>query len=817
MSFVAVTFLFPAVVGVLALGAGLVVERLSGARLPTPALPALGFGLLLIVSQFTVLSPAIAPLTPWFLILVAIVGFVVGRAALRDRWRSPAGSRWPLLVVPVASYCTVAAPLVLAGTVTFPGYLLDTTAGFHLAAGEYMLHHGASLPHPYPAYGEMLNAYYGRGYPSGGQVLLAATGWLTGQDLLWLYFPFQAASLGFTALLLTFMAESAGLPRRAAVVAGWIAAVPALVTAYAQMGSIKEITALPELMAMGAMIVLAPRLRQVGLRGVIPFGVAAAGAIAAIGPSAAGWIVVLAACALGAVVLSLPATRSFARSRRRGSAVALARDGLTHVSAAGAAAVIVVLLLAIPTLTRLGASLSTATSLSGSDVALANDPGNLLRPLRFVQAFGVWLGGSHRVDPRYVTQTYLLIGVVFVCFGLGAMWLVRRRSWSVLTWLAASLLVWLLLYERGTEWTDAKVMMLTSPVIVLIAMIGAFGELRRHRVQGVVLAAVLAGGVLVSDGLLYHYASMAPTARFQELTYVGEKFAGDGPTLLPDFDEYTFFVLRKLDVDSPGFGGVMRRPFLLYSGPPLYGHSYDIDEIKAPFVQEFSQIVMRRSPLWSRPPGNFRLVWAGRYYEVWRRTGPAPRAHVPAGSARPTGPVSCRQVRSLSRQALADHAELRYAIRPPLISVNLAKSVDSPDVGLGSDGEGHAELGFAGPGKAVAPAQVAHAGRYQLWMGGDVDRPLSVRVDGRLVGAPSQQRGGDGNMIDVASVTLPPGKHLITFTRPGASLKPGDDGGTSVDGVYLQAGSVEDEQVRTTAPGQWKSLCGRHLDWLEVT
>ena len=820
MNFIAVAFLYPLLLAILSTGAGVLVERLGGLRFPAPVVPAVGFGALLVASQFAVLIPAIAPLTPWLLVVVALCGFALGWGSLRGRWLDRTGDWWLVPLAAVAAYVTVALPLIAAGRLTFPGYLLDTTAGFHLAAGEWMLHHGAPLPAPYPAYGAMLNVYYGHGYPSGGQVLLAATGWLSGQDLLWLYFPFQVFGLALSALVLAYLGQRAGLPRWAAAFAGWIASVPALVAAYAMMGSIKELTALPLLLLLGVLVVLARDHAQRGLRAAIPFAIAGGGAIGAIGPAAVVWI---GAFGVAALLCASPvlagAFRRVPQPRARGRA---ARRGVPALVAgwwsAGAALVAFLVVFSIPTLTRLGSSLSTAESLSGSNVAAANDPGNLLRPLRWVQGFGVWLGESHRVDPKYLNETYALIGVAVLCFALGVLLLVRRRRWSVLTVLAASLIVWVVLTKRGTEWTDAKVLMLTSPVVVLIALIGAFGDTRARRLQGLVLAGVLGAGVLASDALLYHGTNLAPTARFAELLSIGSRFSGQGPALVPDFDEYTFYALRKLNVDSPGFAGSMHGPFALFGGGPLYGHSYDVDDVEAPFIERFRLIVMRRSPRWSRPPGNFQLVWSGRYYSVWRRTGPAPRLHVPLGTGMQPGAVaSCRAVRPIADQAMRAGAVLKYAARPPDVVGSLATADRTPDVIPVTDLSGAPSVAFAGPGRVTTKVNVPATATYGLWLEGNVDRPLTVLVDGRDVGAPAAQSGGDGNMIWVASVHVTAGHHVIELRRPGGGLAPGNDAATMIDGVYLQRVAAEDETVATIRPQKWRVLCGQPLDWIEVT
>jgi hypothetical protein len=809
MSFIDAAFLYPLLLAVLSLGAGLVVETLAGFRLPAALVPVSGFAALLVVSQFPVLSSATATWTPWVLVALAIVGFILGRSSIRTRWSNRGRWWWVAPGAAAATYLTVALPLIAAGRLTFPGYLLDTTAGFHLAVGDWILHHGVSLPPAHHAYGSALHDYFGNGYPAGGQTLLAVTGVLSGQSTLWLYFPFQVFALSVSSLVLTDLAQRAGLPRLAAGFTGWIAAVPALVTAYAQMGSIKEIIALPTLLLMGAVVVNAREHAAAGLRGAVPFTVAGAGALAAIGPAAVAWIGVF---GLAALLVASPVVLG-GRGRVHGL------DSPAPVRLLAAAGVLVALLVifSIPAITRLGSTLRTATGLSGSNRGLASDPGNLLRPLRWVQAFGVWLGGSHRIDPTYVNETYALIGVTILAFLLGVVWLFRHRRWSLLAFLAGSLIVWLALTKRGTEWTDAKVLMLTSPVVVVIALIGALGDLRRNQLQGAVLAVLIAGGVLASDAFLYHGTNLAPTTRYIELLSVGHRFAGQGPTLIPDFDEYDFYALRWENIDGPGFAGDMRGSFGLFGGRPHYGNSYDLDDIEAPDVQRFRLIVIRRSPRWSRPPANYRLVWSGSYYDVWRRIGPAPLLHIPAGGGlQPIGRVPCRLVHQIAMQAIKDGQTLRYGSKDPSVVADLSTVTASPSVIATVDPEGLSALTFTAPGLISTKLFVRQTGTYGVWLGGDLDRPLRVSVDGRQVDAPGAQSGGDGNMIRAGSAELTAGQHTIELFRGGGGLAPGNKSGNLIDGIFLQRSGSERETVVTVPAHDWRSLCGQQLDWLEV-
>jgi hypothetical protein len=94
---------------------------------------------------------------------------------------------------------------------------------------------------------------------------------------------------------------------------------------------------------------------------------------------------------------------------------------------------------------------------------------------------------------------------------------------------------------------------------------------------------------------------------------------------------------------------------------------------------------------------------------------------------------------------------------------------------------------------------------------------VHVLIDDNPVGAAAGQSGGDGNMIDVGQVRVEAGPHVISLVRGGGGAGPGNDSGTQIDGIYLESVGVERETVATVRPQAWHSLCGRPLDWLEIT
>jgi hypothetical protein len=274
--------------------------------------------------------------------------------------------------------------------------------------------------------------------------------------------------------------------------------------------------------------------------------------------------------------------------------------------------------------------------------------------------------------------------------------------------------------------------------------------------------------------------------------------------------------MRGSEPEGPGF--TYSSPFpLVGGGTPLYGHSYDLDQLTQPAVQRHALIVMRNSPTWSRPPGNYALAWSGLSYQVWRRVGPAPKLHLGLGGGlQPVAPAPCAQVRRMARAATRPGSGLLVAERPPNLVVDLNQSARSPNAGLIADLDGLPAIPIGGPARVEVAFPVRTPGRYQLWLGGEVDRRLHVLLDGRQVGAPTEQFGGDASRYPVATVELGAGRHKLLFLRGGGTLRPGDNASTLIDGVVFEPLGATHERVLPVPPRAWHSLCGKPLDWLEV-
>ena len=756
----------------------------------------MGAAALVVVAELFAFQELTAPATPVALVVLGVVGLVVARRRLRTLRPD-----WWAVGATLGVYLMACAPVLLSGHVTLSGYLLDTTVAFHLSGADYLIDHARNFDSLMPsAYRGMLENYYGTGYPSGGHTLLGGAGRLLGVDLIWLYQPFLSLLLAFCAPVLFYLARSVGAVRPIAAGGAFLASAPALVYAYAQMGAIKELTVLPFVLLLGAMLVLLPRMLELGPRAAVAPALVGAAGMGAVGVAFVPWI---AATAVAGIVL-LAVGRDRHRLRPR------------PMAAWSAAFVVALALLAIPTVGPLSQSVTLAKSISTSNPKAVADPGNLLRPLLPSQMAGIWLGGSHRVDPPARTnETYFLIGLAAAAAALGLIYLFRRRQWALGAFVLALGAVWLGLTQKGTTWTDAKLLVITSPIVVLLAAIG-LESLRRdgRRVEAVGLAALLVLGVVASNAFTYHDTNLAPTDRYRELVLVGERYAGPGPTLTPEFDEFAFYALPEMAADAPGNAQRTGRLARLRGGSlSAYGQSYDLDQLPIGAIEQYPTIVMRRRPDTSRPPASFELAFRGRYYEVWQRQEDVKvLAHQPAGGGlQPAGRPSCLAVRRMARRARSDGANLEYAPRPRLAAIDPARAERSPGWAAIPDG-----IALAGQGGLEAPFTVQAGGRYRVWLKGDFSRATEVFIDGRSVGDVAYESGNAGNFGSPLGVTLEPGPHELTLRRGGGSLRPGDNAPSRLLGILFEPEFAAQAAVRSIEPRRWRELCGRPVDWVAV-
>jgi hypothetical protein len=796
--FVATTLLYPCALAALCAGAGLLVDRLSGGFLPASLLLTVGAAGLIALSQLSTYVSPLAPATPYLLAVAALAGFALEWRRVRvlaHRAREHAR----LAVVSVAAYLLALAPVLLAGRPTFSSYMALADSAVHLLGADYLIRHGQDYAHLdlRNSYGQFLNDYYNSSYPSGADTLFGGSAFLVRVPLIWAYQPFNAFMLALSTGPAWLLARRMRLDGSLAALAALTAALPALVYAYELLGSVKEVTALSMLLTLGCLVILHRSwLRGPPLR-AIPFALVLAAGVSALGVAFGAWA--LAAVVVLAAVLGLELHAG--RARARGSLLLIGGGALT------------LLICAWPTWANVSGSLRVA-----QDIASTSNSGNLHAPLHTEQVLGIWLRGSYKLAPNgaALAATHILIAIAIAAALLGALHVLRLRAYPLAGWLALTLLASLAVSESVSTWAEAKTLVLTSPVVVLLAWggVAALREAPRSamaRPAAVALAIVLAGGVLASDALQYHSSDLAPTARYQEMAHVNSRFAGKGPTLFTDFDEYSLYELRDLDVGGPDF---VYPPAALAATARGYGDPVEIDRVPPSALLAYPLIVSRRDPAASRPPSAYRLLWQGSYYEVWGRKPNAPAAsiHVALAGSRA---MQCARIAAVARQASRAEEQLIAAEAPELIRLAPAHAQHPPRWG-----HERAGLVMSTPGTLSLAFTVPSSGVWNVWVQGQIMPTVDLSVDGRRLSSIAGQLSGNSLVPDTVppvAVRLAAGEHRVSVTRPGFSLSPGDGGAAVLDAILLTpARSDPQGPLRAAVPSSWRTLCGRSYQWVEL-
>jgi hypothetical protein len=813
--FVRTALAYPAVLALLCVGAGLLVDRVSGSFLPAALLPAVGLASLIAVSQLCTYSSTLAPETSYALLAAGAGGFALGRARVaalarraRDCWWMPA--------LPLCAYSLALAPVLLAGRPSFSSYLTLADSAVHMLGADYLVRHGQEFAHLdlRNSSGLTISAYYDASYPSGADTLLGGSARLLGLPVIWTFQPFNALVLALASGPAWLLARRSGLRAAVAALAALAATLGALVYGYELIGSVKEITALAMILTLGALTVVHRRWLSGRPTRALPFALVVAGGISALGVGFGAWAGITVALLSAIALWELRARR--VRAKR-----------LALLAAAGALATFVA---ALPTFLDLGGSLRTAKT-----IASTTNPGNLHTGLRWDQVLGLWLHGSYKQPPGGVAGavTAVLVALAIASCVLGIAGMLRARAYALLAWLLAAVALLAVVSLYATTWVDAKGLMITSPLVVLIAWSGlpvlrggrrasARGAAQRGRtpdgdarralraVAAGALALALAGGVLASDAAQYHAANLAPSARYEELASLDRAYAHRGPVLFADFDEYALDVLHDLDVGGPDFAYPPPALATVSSG---HGQRVALDLAPPAALTSYPLIVTRRDPSASTPPAAYRLVRTGTYYLVWERVRGAPSAseHLAREIA---GAGFCARLRALARRAAVDGERLVAAEPPQIVSVRV-RDLAHP-AGWGRTRYG---LVISRAGSLAISVSVPFAGVWDVYLAGEFSPAVDLLIDGRKIARIEGQLGGDSLIPDLsapAPVALAAGRHVLVVTRRRRALAPGDGGMALLDRLYLAPAhasvrTLVSLSVRAAAAG----ACPRSVAWVE--
>jgi hypothetical protein len=764
-------FLFPLLLLALSAGCGLLVKRASGTDIPALLVAPVGFTVVVLVGEMTSVAASLADLAAPLAVGLAIAGFLL---AWDDRpRRSEGGEHRPssldgfALAAALGTFAVYAAPVVFSGEPTFTGYVkLDDTATW-LALTDRVAEAGRDLSGLAPStYEATLDFNLGSGYPIGAFTPLAIGSTLLGRDPAWIFQPYLATmALLFALCLYQLTGELVRRPPLRAAIA-FLAGQPALLFGYYLWGGVKEIASVLLLALLAALVPAVVSADRFTWRAGIPPALAAAAVIAVL--TAAGsalWLLPI--LVVGAVALAT----------RAGTRVMLGR----LAAVAGLA-----LLVSLPWLLDAG--------LLPEEPGALSDPaelGNLIGPLSGWQAFGIWPSGDFRLHPSDSFATVGLIAVAILGGLVGMRQIWSRRALGPAAFVAGLAVGALALIAVGSPWVDGKALATCSPALLFVACLGGAALWERGmRVEGGAVLALIALGVLWSNALGYREAFLAPFDRLSELERIGERIEGEGPTLMTEYEPYgARHFLRHADPESAS--ELRRRLVPLRAGGSLEtGDTADVDEFSLEGLLPYRTLVVRRSPLASRPPLPFQLTEAGDDYEVWQADATAEPLHhlsLQEGLS-PLGAASCAEIRQLASAPQTAH--LAAAVRPAATVIE----VGQPTFDL------------------------AEPGTYGVWLGGSSRGNVEIVVDGKTVAAGGPEIDHAEQYRQLGSVELAAGRHKIALTYEDASpLGPGTGGEEFTIGpIVLATATAADARVKVVDPGEAESLCGRPLDWVEA-
>lgn len=752
------------------------------------ALP--GFALLVVLGSVWITWVGRPALTAAVIILLAVAA--VATAHLRGlRFSRPDVHAVGAGLLAFAVY---AAPVIMSGTPTWAGWVKLDDGGSFLAFTDAMFTTGRNGidATPTSTYERLIDIAF-PGYPVGSFVPLGVAHGVTGIDSAWLLQPYLAVLAALLAVgLHQSMAPLSMSPWLRATSAG-VAASAATLYGYALWGGIKELV-VPLIILTAALAV-----RELACDRSVQYG---AGLILAVAIAAVLF-------ASGIRGLGYPL-------------VVLAAGALVVAHERRVLAPRVVAMLAVVGVCLVGLG---ATVLAGRIARFAHpiaDIGNLFAPLQQRQMFGVWLGADFRVAPQFPLLTNVLLVVVACCAALGIVECLVRRAWAPLVFAGVVVSTAFLSTSTAGAWLTGKAIAMASPAVAALALIGATSlrtggltvrNTRAGAMAAAVTIAVVAGGIAVSDALQYHGVWLAPRGPVHELEVIGEEFAGQGPALMVEYSVYgARHFLREVKAESISDLRVNLIP--LRSGAEVQkGGWADIDAVSLSDVQRYPLLVVRTGPATSRPPSSYTRVWAGEYYDVWRRD-PA-RGTVVAGVSlgstfEPTGAASCRDVLALAAKAPAG-GMLVAAAREPVIVVPLGASGQSATWVGGTATSGADRM-------MTTRFELQASRRYRAWIAGSYPGVVRVTVDGKAIyEGHSMINFNDDQTYPVGPARLAAGSHTLRVKYSQPWWLPGSGAGPFALGpLLLSTGTGADARLIGVPPRAARSLCGRRFDWIQL-
>ncbi len=737
---------------------GQLICTLFGARRWTPAAPAVGLSVAMLIAAA---SPHLPGRTTWpfvITVLLTLAGLV--KAALEPEHRPPVGA-W---LAGGLTLLVALVPFYAQGRFGVLGVSFNNDMAAHLLyAGAYR---DAALETATP----LLNYY-----PFGPHAFVAELGHGLGLGLDGVFTGLTIAMPVLSAITIFGLLGRVRWP--AAALAAAAAAMSYLSAAYMGEGAFKELMFPLLLLGAVGLLVSLRRGDVTGPARLVGLGLIVGGVLSMYSIPGLAWIG-------GTVALSSLALAFLPRPEGRPRALGAEIRALVLPAVF---AVVVLLVAIVPQIPRIHGfwDYMHRTGAAGTGIA-KDDIGNLAGPLQFLESTGIWLSADFRYAPLVQTASTLLGLLVLVAAAWGAVRLLRRSEPELVAATVTCVLLAAWSAHSQSPYTTAKSFVIVSPFFVVLAAVGLL-ERRADpaplRVGRGIVAIGLVAVAAVSSFLTLRYLPVGPRANEQQLAKL-RPFVQGKKVLLTLNDEFGQWYLSGATVAQPTFpaGRVD-----VGGAPPLpvkdagVGHAYDWDSFGN--IDRFDAVVTARDPSASQAPPNFRLRAASGPWQLWVRTGPSKLRGVLSGEGADAGQaLDCSSLEGKAVLKGRGVAGIRRApvraLTPPIAQ---GQTVSVP-VAL-SRGRWLVNVAYAWRGDVRVQGQ-----------GIDTTLPASLERQGTRypAGAVTVSKAGTLPFTVSASKTR--------LARPGLATAP----------VELSFTPVAAER---TVPV--RQACGKYLDWYE--
>lgn len=437
-----------------------------------------------------------------------------------------------------------------------------------------------------------------------------------------------------------------------------------------------------------------------------------------------------------------------------------------------------------------------ALSASEGSGGIGSAGGNLVQPLSFFEALGVWPNLDFRFEPG-TDHWRLGVALAVVAAAVGAARTAWRREWALLAATASTVLVYLVVSDVSIAYNGAKALVVATPLLMLVTVSGLLIPAGRPvpRAALALLAASFAVAAATSSTMALRGGTVRPDTQAEAFSQLRQALRGR-PTIFLGRDNYSAWELRPTRIGYLGNGARA----VGVGNAPQEGAAANkgIDSLRAEELAAAELLVAPNTLYASLPGPEFSQVLHNRWYRLYRRTRESPRRVVLEEESQPGTILDC----SSREGRAAVRAGGRAFVRPaPVLGPIGAWTFES-----GGQPPPDFPVALASNRETMRQRLRLPRGRWEISLSWASSVPISVEIGGRSLSLPPYLGDGDRHWR-VASVRG--GRAVEVVVTPGGERRIDVRRGAQIGVVAA---------VREDVPGRFvpvRRACGRYVDWIE--